>query len=54
VGHERGQGIYVLAQDVVPRGLAAACLSSVSTSSCLLWHKRLGHPSLWQLRESLP
>ena len=48
LGHERG-GIYYLDDQVTLTGLVAGQLDPV-----LLWHWRLGHPSVQKLRSVIP
>ena len=47
-GHER-EGIYYLEDRVTPTGLVAG-----QSDPVLLWHWRLGHPSLQKIRSIIP
>ena len=53
LGRENGHGIYELVWDTPSSGLLALFSSSSATSS-ILWHRRLGHPCLFKLKQTLP
>ena len=50
MGRERGNGVYQLVRDDIPRGLASVASTSKSSS---IWHYRLGHPSHQKLQQAL-
>ena len=51
LGLKRGNRVYLLVRDALPRGLAAVV--SVAESS-FLWHCRLRHPSPRRLQQTIP
>ena len=51
LGCERGNGVYLLVNDDISRGLAS--VASTHESS-VLWHYRLDHPSYQKLQQALP
>ena len=53
LGRENGCGIYELVSNTPSSGLLALFSSSSATSS-ILWHRRLDHPSLSKLKQTLP
>ena len=53
MGRENGRGIYELVADEPSSGLQALFVNSTTTSS-LLWHRRLGHPCFDKLKKTLP
>ena len=53
LGCENGRGIYEL-MSYTPSSRLLALVSSSSTTSSILWHRRLGHPCLSKLKKTLP
>ena len=53
LGRENGRGIYELMSDTPSLGLLAL-FSNTSATSSILWHRRLGHPCLSKLKQTLP
>ena len=53
MGRENGWGIYELVPDEPSSGLQALFVTSTTTSS-LLWHRRLGHTCFDKLKKTLP
>ena len=53
LGRENSRGIYELMSYTSSSGLLALFYSS-STTSSILWHRRLGHPCLSKLKQTLP
>ena len=51
LGRERGNGVYQLVSDDIPRGLAFMASTSESSS---IWHYWLGYPSHQKLQQALP
>ena len=53
MGHENDHGINELVSDI-PSSRMLALFSSSSATSSILWHRRLGHPCLSKLKQTLP
>ena len=51
MGRDKGQGVYLLVKDEIPRDLAL--LTSTADQS-IIWHRLLGHPSHRKLQQALP